>query len=124
MTSETDQSADLTIAKDRVVRFHYTIRNSDGEVVETTRESEPLAMLQGHGNVLAGIETALDGHCAFCIGKQFATLPSPSWDVIAAIVPETLPVAWNGINIDVADIGERFPQARPRAPPSSDSDPA
>jgi FKBP-type peptidyl-prolyl cis-trans isomerase SlyD len=64
MTSETDQSADLTIAKDRVVRFHYTIRNSDGEVVETTRESEPLAMLQGHGNVLAGIETALDGLAA------------------------------------------------------------
>lgn len=70
------------------------------------------------------IETALDGHCAFCIRKQFATLPSPSWDVIGSIVPETRPVSWNGIDIDVTDIGERIPQARPRAPPSSDSDPA
>ncbi len=68
------------------------------------------------------LETALDGHCAFCVGKQFAALPSPPWDVIAIIVPETGPVAWNGVNIDVADIGERLPQARPRAPPSSDSD--
>ena len=61
MTSQADQNADLTVTKDRVVRFHYTIRNGDGEEVESTRDGEPLAMLQGHGNVLAGIETALEG---------------------------------------------------------------
>ncbi len=64
------------------------------------------------------LETAFDGHCAFCIGKQFATLPPLAWGVIGIMAPAAQPLAWNGIHIAVADIGERIPQARPRAPPS------
>jgi FKBP-type peptidyl-prolyl cis-trans isomerase SlyD len=47
-----------------VVVFHYTIRDTDDNILETTNASDPLAILQGHGNVLRGIETALDGHSA------------------------------------------------------------
>lgn len=51
----------LEVARDRVVRFHYEIRDGDGTLVESTRDSEPLAMLYGRGNVLKGVEDALAG---------------------------------------------------------------
>lgn len=54
-------SSQLTIAKNRVIRFHYTITDLRGKELETTLDGEPLAILYGHGNVLKGVESALDG---------------------------------------------------------------
>ncbi|MEZ5557542.1 MAG: peptidylprolyl isomerase [Pseudomonadales bacterium] len=54
----------LEVARDRVVRFHYTIRDSAGALLETTVDGEPLAVLHGRGNVLRGVEAALAGHVA------------------------------------------------------------
>jgi len=69
--SATDEP--LSVARDRVVRFHYQIFNASGDVIETTRNSEPLAILHGRGNVMRGIEDALEGRKA---GDRFeVTLP-------------------------------------------------
>ena len=57
-------SSELTVAKDRVVRFHYLIRDTAEAELESTFDGEPLAILQGHGNILKGVEGALEGHCA------------------------------------------------------------
>jgi FKBP-type peptidyl-prolyl cis-trans isomerase SlyD len=57
-------TSELTVAKDCVVRFHYRITDASDTQLESTFDAEPLAVLQGHGDVLKGIETALDGHCA------------------------------------------------------------
>jgi FKBP-type peptidyl-prolyl cis-trans isomerase SlyD len=53
-----------TVAKDKVVTFHYTIRDDKNDILETTRDAQPLAILYGHGNVLRGVEAALAGHSA------------------------------------------------------------
>jgi len=70
---EPKMTNELPITKNRVVRFHYTIRDSQNQILETSRNDEPLAILHGHGNVLSGIESALDGHVG---GDSFSvTLP-------------------------------------------------
>jgi len=58
----------MKIQKDSVVRFHYTVSEA-GEQVETTEGRDPMAILIGHGNVIPGLEKALEGREA---GETFS----------------------------------------------------
>ena len=58
----------MKIQKDSVVRFHYTV-SEGGEQVETSEGRDPMAILIGHGNVIPGLEKALDGREA---GDKFS----------------------------------------------------
>ena len=49
----------MKIAKDSVVRFHYTVSEQGQEALESSRDREPLAILIGHGNIIPGLEAAL-----------------------------------------------------------------
>lgn len=49
----------MKIAKDSVVRFHYTVSEVGKEPLESSKEREPLAILYGHGNIIPGLETAM-----------------------------------------------------------------
>lgn len=51
----------MKIEKDRVVRFHYSVAEQGQEPVETSKGGEPLAILYGHGNIIPGLEKAMDG---------------------------------------------------------------
>lgn len=51
----------MQVAKDRVVRFHYTLKDVDGGLIESSEGAQPLAILWGHGGLIAGVERALDG---------------------------------------------------------------
>ena len=51
----------MKIEKDRVVRFHYTVSEPGQDPVESSKEREPLAILVGHGNIIPGLEKALEG---------------------------------------------------------------
>ena len=64
----------MEVKRDRVVRFHYIIRDESGDAAESTRDGEPLAILHGRGNVMRGIEDALTGHRA---GDQFQVTLAP-----------------------------------------------
>ena len=52
----------MKIEKDRVVRFHYSVAEQGAEPMETSRGREPLAILFGHGNIIPGLEKAMEGH--------------------------------------------------------------
>jgi FKBP-type peptidyl-prolyl cis-trans isomerase SlyD len=58
----------MKIEKDRVVRFHYTVSEVGQEPLESSKEREPLAILIGHGNIIPGLERAMDGREA---GESF-----------------------------------------------------
>jgi FKBP-type peptidyl-prolyl cis-trans isomerase SlyD len=51
----------VEIAADRVVLIHYTLKDDDGSVIDSSAGGEPLAYIQGHGNLVAGLEKALEG---------------------------------------------------------------
>ena len=51
----------LEISADRVVLIHYTLKNDAGAVMDSSTGGEPLAYIQGHGNLVAGLEKALEG---------------------------------------------------------------
>ncbi|MFT4256797.1 MAG: peptidylprolyl isomerase [Pseudoxanthomonas sp.] len=52
----------MKIAKDSVVRFHYTVSEAGQEPAETSKDREPLAILIGHGNIIPGLEAAMLDH--------------------------------------------------------------
>lgn len=51
----------MEITADRVVTIHYTLKGDDGAVIDSSSGGEPLAYIQGHGNLVAGLEKALEG---------------------------------------------------------------
>jgi FKBP-type peptidyl-prolyl cis-trans isomerase SlyD len=60
----------MKIEKDRVVRFHYTVSEPGQEPVESSKDGgQPLAILFGHGNIIPGLEKAMEGREA---GESFS----------------------------------------------------
>jgi FKBP-type peptidyl-prolyl cis-trans isomerase SlyD len=54
----------MKAGKDKVISLHYTL-TVDGEKVESSHDrDEQLWILLGHGQLIPGLETALDGHVA------------------------------------------------------------
>ena len=52
----------MKIEKDRVVRFHYAVAEAGQEPVENSKDGgQPLAILFGHGNIIPGLEKAMEG---------------------------------------------------------------
>ena len=51
----------MQIAADAVVLIHYTLKGDDGKVLDSSDGGEPLAYIQGHGNLVPGLEKALEG---------------------------------------------------------------
>ncbi len=51
----------MEITADRVVTIHYTLKDDKGAVLDSSAGGEPLAYIQGHGNLVAGLEQALEG---------------------------------------------------------------
>ncbi|MFP4155877.1 MAG: peptidylprolyl isomerase [Halothiobacillaceae bacterium] len=54
----------MQIAQDAVVSIDYTLTNSAGDVLDSSEGRQPLAYLHGHGNIIPGLETALEGKTA------------------------------------------------------------
>ena len=51
----------MLIAQDKVVLIHYTLKNDAGEVIDSSSGGDPLAYIHGQGNIVPGLEKALDG---------------------------------------------------------------
>jgi FKBP-type peptidyl-prolyl cis-trans isomerase SlyD len=51
----------VEIAADSVVLIHYTLKDDSGAVLDSSTGGEPLAYIQGHGNLVSGLEKALEG---------------------------------------------------------------
>jgi len=48
--------------KDKVVSFHYTLKNAEGGQMESSHEGEPMTYLHGANNIITGLEKAMEGH--------------------------------------------------------------
>jgi FKBP-type peptidyl-prolyl cis-trans isomerase SlyD len=54
----------VQIEKNRVVSLHYTLRDEQGSVIDSSSGRGPLSYLHGKGNIIPGLEQALAGKAA------------------------------------------------------------
>lgn len=64
----------MQIAAQKVVHIHYTLTNEEGEVLDSSIGQEPLAYIHGMGNIIPGLESALNGRIA---GDRFSVSIPP-----------------------------------------------
>lgn len=51
----------MIVSKNMVVTIDYTLTGEDGAVLDSSKGQEPLAYIHGSGNVIDGLEAALEG---------------------------------------------------------------
>lgn len=56
----------MNIAKDKVVTLHYTLRDKEGTVLDTSNGDDPLLYIHGNGFLIPGLERELDGKSPGC----------------------------------------------------------
>ncbi len=54
----------MQVAADKVVTIHYTLKNAEGQVLDSSEGGDPLAYIHGGGNIIPGLEEALEGKSA------------------------------------------------------------
>ena len=60
--------------KDKVVTFHYTLKNVEGEEMESSKDRDPMTYLHGSNNIITGLEKAMEGHA---IRDKFSVTVEP-----------------------------------------------
>ncbi|MCE9577400.1 MAG: peptidylprolyl isomerase [Deltaproteobacteria bacterium] len=63
------------VANDHVVEIHYTLKDDDGDVVDSSVGGDPLDYLHGHGGIVPGLEAAMAGKK---VGDKFAISVPPA----------------------------------------------
>ncbi len=95
----------MNIKKDKVALIEYTLTNADGEVMDAS-DGNPLAYLQGHGNLIPGLEAQLEGKTT---GDKFTTTIAAAdaygerVDTLVQTVPSDM---FQGV--DNLEVGMRF----------------
>ena len=64
----------MQISKHKAVAIEYTLTNDSGEVIDTSEGQDPLSYLHGAGNLISGLEQALEGKSA---GEELKVTISP-----------------------------------------------
>jgi FKBP-type peptidyl-prolyl cis-trans isomerase SlyD len=65
----------MNIENRKVVTFHYTLSDEQGEQLESSREGDPMTYLHGTGNIIPGLEKAMAGKAA---GDRFEVTVEPA----------------------------------------------
>jgi FKBP-type peptidyl-prolyl cis-trans isomerase SlyD len=102
----------MQIAENTVASFHYTLTNDAGEVLDSSTGREPLAYLHGAGNIVPGLEKAMEGRRA---GERFKVDVAPGegygerHDGLVQVVPRQ---AFQGV--DTLEVGMQFQASGPQ----------
>ena len=51
----------MKVEKDKVVTIQYTLKDENGSVLDSTEEGSPFLYIQGHQNIIPGLENELEG---------------------------------------------------------------
>lgn len=65
----------MKITQNSYVEFHYTLHNSENEVIDSSKDVEPLPYIHGQGNIIVGLEQALEDKQ---VGDTFSTTIEPA----------------------------------------------
>ena len=64
----------MVIENDKVVLMDYTLTNENGDIIDTSDGREPLAYIQGHQNIIPGLEKEMAGKV---VGDKFKAVVKP-----------------------------------------------
>jgi len=82
----------MNVSSNKVVCIHYTLRDEAGAVLDSSSGRAPLAYLHGKGNLVPGLEAALEGKEAGA-RLEVAVAPEQGYgirdDRLVQIVPRT-----------------------------------
>lgn len=96
----------MKVADNNVVSIHYTLTDSEGNVIDSSEGKEPLSYLQGAGNIIPGLERELVG-CEVGEKKQVTVEPGEAYGEIEPSLVQTLPKeAFSGV--DKIEVGMEF----------------
>ena len=51
----------MKVAEKKVVHMHYTLKDENGATLDSSSGREPLAYIQGVGNIISGLEKEMEG---------------------------------------------------------------
>jgi FKBP-type peptidyl-prolyl cis-trans isomerase SlyD len=51
----------MNITKNKIVSFDYTLTDSENQILDSSSDAEPLVYLHGYGNIIPGLEQAMEG---------------------------------------------------------------
>lgn len=80
----------LTVQDDTVVSMDYALRLADGQIADSSEGREPLEFVQGHGNIIPGLERALYG-MSEGEEKDVTVAPADAYGEFDSDMFETLP---------------------------------
>ena len=64
----------MEITKGKLIDIHYTLKNDDGEVLDSSQGQDPLQFVFGSGTIIKGLEVELEGKK---VGDSFTATISP-----------------------------------------------
>lgn len=99
------------IGNNSVVSIHYELTDDEGTVMDSSRGHEPLAYLHGAGNIIPGLEQALNGKS---VNDSLQVRVEPA-EGYGEIIPELIQVvplaAFQGV--DTVEVGMSFEAEAP-----------
>jgi FKBP-type peptidyl-prolyl cis-trans isomerase SlyD len=95
------------IKENSVVTMHYELKDSEGEILDSSKDQEPLVYLHGAGNIIVGLEEQLVGKV---VGDNVAAIVSPEkgYGMPVEALVQTVPKEAFGEEIDKVEVGMRF----------------
>ena len=96
----------MQIADNTAVSIHYTLTNDDGETLDSSIGSDALTYLHGKGNIIAGLEQALNGKA---VGDKFNVRIEPE-EAYGLFMEERIQVVPRQLfqGIDDLEVGMQF----------------
>jgi len=95
------------IKQNSVVTMHYELKNADGEVLDSSKDQEPLVYLHGANNIIVGLEEQLEGRV---VGDDISAViaPEKGYGLPVDALIQTVPLTAFGEEIDKVEVGMRF----------------
>jgi len=95
------------IKQNSVVTMHYQLKDTAGEILDSSEGAEPLTYLHGANNIIVGLEEELLGKAVGDEIKAVIAAEKGYGPVVDALI-QTVPKAAFGDEIDSIDVGMRF----------------
>ncbi len=98
----------------RHLTFHYTLRNRAGKILDTSRGAEPLACVEGAGQIIEGLEASL-GQMQAGEQRKVVVPPERGYGVREDLLVQKIPKS--RLPVDDVRVGDQFQTGPDRSAP-------